>query len=65
MIFDHKKDIFSQPFSAIVLKMDGMKYNSDIYIYIYIHAFEYYAKSQSLCNGLRQAFQVPSLETLK
>ena len=38
MSFDHKKDILSQHFSAVALKMVEMKCSSDIVI----HAFEYY-----------------------
>ena len=41
-------------------KMVRIKYSSDIII----HAFGYYATSQTLYNKLRDDFQLPSLPTL-
>ena len=48
MAFDYTKDILSQHFSTMVLKMVGMKYSSDIVICV----SEYYATSQSLDNRI-------------
>ena len=60
MAFDHKKNILSQQFLAMTPKIVGIKYGSDIVI----HAFGYYATSQTLYNKLRDDFQLPSLATL-
>ena len=60
MAFDHKKNIQSQQVLAMAPKMVGIKYSSDIVI----HAFEYYATSQTLYNRLRDDFQLPPLATL-
>ena len=54
MVFDPKKDILSQHFSAIAHKMVGMKYTLDVVI----RAFEYYATSCSLFNRLKEDFQL-------
>ena len=52
MAFDHKKNILSQQFLAIALKIVGIKYSSDIVI----QAFRYYATSWILYNRLRDNF---------
>ena len=60
MPFDHKKNILSQQFLAMAPKIVEIKYSSDIVI----HAFGYYATSQTLYNRLRDDFQLSSLATL-
>ena len=60
MAFDHKKNILSQQFFAMTLKMVGIKYSSDRVI----HAFGYYATSRTLYNRLRDDFQLLSLAKL-
>ena len=61
MAFDHKRDIFSQHFSAIASKMVVTKYSADIVI----RTFEHSATLWSLHNRLRQDFELPSLGTLR
>ena len=60
MALDHKNNILSQQFLTMAPKMVGIKYSSDTAI----HAFGYYATSQTLSNRLRDNFQLPSLATL-